>query len=72
MNKPIASHLLVDAETPHERWQREFKEGVADDREIANVSGVPIQPLYTAADCAGAGGDEQLGFPGQPDFTRGI
>jgi methylmalonyl-CoA mutase N-terminal domain/subunit len=72
MNKPVAPHLLADTETAHERWQREFRESVADDREIANVSGIPIRPLYTAADRAGSGGDERLGHPGQPDYTRGI
>jgi methylmalonyl-CoA mutase N-terminal domain/subunit len=30
-----------------------------------------IAPLYTAADRT-PGGDEALGYPGQPDFTRGI
>ena len=55
MNKPVAPHLLAGTETAHERWQREFKEGVADDREIANVSGIPVQPLYTAADRAALG-----------------
>ena len=72
MNKPVDPRLLVDTETAHARWQREFNEGVADDREVANVSGIPIRPLYSAADRAGAGGDAQLGYPGQPDYTRGI
>jgi len=72
MNKPIDPHLLAGSETAHERWQREFKDGVADDRPIANVSGIPIQPLYTSGDRAAAAGDEKLGLPGQPDYTRGI
>ena len=72
MNKPVASRLLADTESAHDRWQREFSEGVADEREIANVSGIPIQPLYTAADRAASGGDESLGYPGQADYTRGI
>jgi len=72
MNKPEAPHLLVDTETPHERWRREFEAGVAGDREIANVSGIPVRPLYTGADRAASGSDEKLGYPGQPDYTRGI
>jgi methylmalonyl-CoA mutase N-terminal domain/subunit len=72
MNKPIDPHLLAGTESAHERWQREFSAGVADEREIANVSGIAIRPLYTAADRAAAGGNEQLGYPGQPDYTRGI
>ena len=72
MNKPDASQLRVATETALERWQREFKEGVVDDRAISNVSGIPIRPLYTAADRVAWGGDERLGLPGQPDYTRGI
>ncbi len=71
MNKPVDPHLLAGTESAHERWQREFAAGVADEREIANVSGIAIQPLYTNADRPAAG-DEPLGYPGQPDYTRGI
>ena len=45
MNKPIEPHLLDGTETAQQRWQREFGEGVADDRQVANVSGIPIEPL---------------------------
>ncbi len=72
MNKPIEPHLLADTTPSQQRWQREFREGVGDDCAIANVSGIPIQPLYTGADRAAAGGDGALGYPGQPDYTRGI
>jgi methylmalonyl-CoA mutase N-terminal domain/subunit len=71
MNKPIESHLLADDLSAHARWQREYRDGVGAGRDIANVSGIAIAPLYTAADHA-AGGDDALGYPGQPDFTRGI
>ena len=71
MNKPIEPHLLAGTETAQQRWQREFAEGVADSSEIANVSGIAIHPLYTAADRA-PDADAKLGYPGQPDYTRGI
>ncbi|MEO6743090.1 MAG: hypothetical protein ABIS28_06480, partial [Caldimonas sp.] len=71
MNKPVEPHLLADTESAQERWQREFRADVGDEREVANVSGIPIRPLYTAADRA-SGADEALGYPGQPDYTRGI
>ena len=45
---------------------------MADDREVANTSGIPIRPLYTAADRAASAGDATLGYPGQPGYTRGI
>ena len=71
MNKPVEPRLLADSEPARARWQREYREGVAAERAIANVSGIPIAPLYTAADRR-PGGDEALGYPGQPDYTRGI
>ncbi|HEY2189451.1 MAG TPA: acyl-CoA mutase large subunit family protein [Caldimonas sp.] len=71
MNKPSEGHLLADDASAQARWQREYRDGVGAGREVANVSGIAIAPLYTAADRA-PGGDEALGYPGQPDFTRGI
>jgi len=69
MNAP-ADRRVADAASAHERWQREYREGIGDAREIANVSGIPVAPLYTAADPPGR--DVALGHPGQPDYTRGI
>src|SRR4029450_13990520 len=71
MNKPIESQLLVDGESAQARWQREYRAGAGAEGEIANVSGIPIAPLYTAADRP-SGRDDALGYPGQPEYTRGI
>ncbi|MEO6363245.1 MAG: methylmalonyl-CoA mutase family protein, partial [Caldimonas sp.] len=70
MNKPIDPQVLAGSahDDAHLRWQADYRAGMAEDKAVVNVSGVPIQPLYTAADTSGAG----LGYPGQPDFTRGI
>ena len=70
MNKPIETPLPAESDPAQARWQREFSEGAGAGREIANVSGIAIAPLYTAADRP-PGGDV-LGYPGQPDYTRGI
>jgi methylmalonyl-CoA mutase N-terminal domain/subunit len=71
MNRPPGSHLLAGAESAAARWQREYRAGVGTDRDVVvNVSGIPIRPLYTAADRDGS--DDALGYPGQPDYTRGI
>jgi methylmalonyl-CoA mutase, N-terminal domain len=40
--------------------------------EFTTVSGYPIQRLYTPADLAGWDPDRDLGFPGEPPYTRGI
>jgi methylmalonyl-CoA mutase, N-terminal domain len=40
--------------------------------EFTTVSSYPIQRLYTPADLAGWNAERDLGFPGQPPYTRGI
>jgi len=71
MNKPIDESLLAagDAEA---RWRREYAEQIGTDREVRNRSGVEIAPLYTPRDWDAAQRAEDLGFPGQPPYTRGI
>ncbi len=41
-------------------------------REFTTVSGHPIRRLYTPADLPDFDPDRDLGFPGQPPYTRGI
>ncbi|MEO9066987.1 MAG: methylmalonyl-CoA mutase family protein, partial [Caldimonas sp.] len=77
MNRPLDSRWLADATSASDdparaKWERDYQAGVADEREVVNVSGIPIKPLYTPADRAAAGSDAELGYPGQPDYTRGI
>ena len=40
--------------------------------EFTTVSGYPIQRMYTPADLQGWDPDRDLGFPGEPPYTRGI
>src|SRR6202049_1070662 len=40
--------------------------------EFTTVSGYPIRGLYTQADLEGWNPDRDLGFPGEPPYTRGI
>jgi methylmalonyl-CoA mutase, N-terminal domain len=40
--------------------------------EFTTVSGYPIQRLYTPADLASWDPDRDLGYPGEPPYTRGI
>ena len=41
-------------------------------KEFTTVSGYPIRRLYTEADLAGWNKQRDLGFPGEPPYTRGI
>jgi methylmalonyl-CoA mutase, N-terminal domain len=40
--------------------------------EFTTISGYPIRRLYTEADLAGWSPERDLGFPGEPPYTRGI
>ena len=40
--------------------------------EFTTVSGFPIQRLYTPADLSGWNAERDLGYPGEPPYTRGI
>jgi methylmalonyl-CoA mutase N-terminal domain/subunit len=37
-----------------------------------SLSGIPIEPLYTPEDLAGASYAERLGYPGEYPYTRGV
>jgi len=41
-------------------------------REFTTISGHPIRRLYTEADLANWDAERDLGYPGQPPYTRGI
>ena len=76
MNKPLdlksplaPSSFLDDAEG---RWERDYREGIGKDAESINRSGVPVRPLYTPRDWDSSAYESDLGFPGQPPYTRGI
>ena len=60
-----------------ERWEREtYGEAVRTTPErpvrFESLSGIPIEPLYTAEDLAGWSADQQLGHPGEYPYTRGV
>jgi len=71
MNKPIDDRLLqaTDAEA---LWQKEYGEQIGADQQVSNRSGIDIAPLYTRRDWDAARHADELGFPGQPPYTRGI
>jgi len=62
--------VKVRARDPQEAWQEEFDSGPKreDGIETSTISGIPIQPLYTAADLPQR--DEEM--PGRYPYTRGI
>jgi methylmalonyl-CoA mutase, N-terminal domain len=58
------------AMTDAERWYRErFEQTPERDALFTTLSGQPVAPLYTSED---VGPPEQIGFPGEYPFTRGV
>ena len=71
MNKPLDKPLLEPA-AGEERWQREYAAQIGADMAVRNRSGIAIKPLYTPRDWNGARYEDDVGYPGQPPYTRGI
>ena len=72
MNKPVEAPFAAGTDAAKARWQSEYRESIGTDRETVNVSGIPVRPLYGPDDWAAYGQADPLGYPGQPDYTRGI
>src|SRR5581483_10643662 len=62
----------VTDQAASERWQREEAAAPKRDTPPTTVSGVPIAPLYTPESLSGFDPEADLGYPGQPPFTRGV
>ena len=53
-------------------WRSQYSRQMGEERPVRNRSGIEIQPLYSASDWSGDRYLQDLGFPGQFPFTRGI
>ena len=54
------------------QWRQAYEKQIGAERTIRNRSGVAVKPLYTAADWPAGRYLDDLGFPGQAPFTRGV
>jgi len=72
MNKPLADPVPASTEEARVRWAAEYAAQIGADRAVHNRSGIPVKPLYTPLDVDPARFDADVGFPGQPPYTRGI
>ncbi len=56
-----------------ERWFRDlYARQPERDELFTTVSGEPIKPLYTPADIEGKDFEEEIGYPGEYPFLRGV
>jgi methylmalonyl-CoA mutase N-terminal domain/subunit len=72
MNKKPRDVALLDSAALEERWQQEYAAQIGEEPTVTNRSGIAIKPLYTPRDWSGRRYDDDLGYPGQPPYTRGI
>ena len=72
MSKEAVQLSLPGFEQAHGRWRAEYGRQIGTDRVIRNRSQIEIKPLYTPRDWNGESFLDDLGFPGQYPFTRGI
>ena len=83
MSQELKPHPTVSFEADRKpsagekRWEEEALRASLEKSgeraaEFTTVSGYPIRRLYTPADLADWGAERDLGYPGQPPYTRGI
>jgi methylmalonyl-CoA mutase N-terminal domain/subunit len=66
--KPTRAELAWEQNT----LQPVLKKSPVRRKEFTTISGHPIRSLYTEADLPGFDAERDLGFPGEPPYTRGI
>ncbi len=72
MSKEAVQLSLPGFEQAHGAWRADYSRQIGTDRLIRNRSGIEIKPLYTPRDWNGDRFLDDLGFPGQYPYTRGI
>jgi methylmalonyl-CoA mutase N-terminal domain/subunit len=63
---------LPGFEQAHGRWRTAYGRQIGTDRVITNRSRIEIKPLYTPRDWNGDAFLDEVGFPGEFPYTRGI
>ncbi|MBM09846.1 MAG: methylmalonyl-CoA mutase [Magnetovibrio sp.] len=63
---------LPGFESAEAQWHQEYSQQIPIDRRILNRSGIQVDPIYTPEQWSSERHMVDLGFPGQPPYTRGI
>ena len=72
MSQEAVQLSLPGFDQAHGRWRTDYDRQIGTDRTIKNRSRIEIKPLYTPRDWNGDAFLDDLGFPGQYPYTRGI
>ncbi len=64
---------MGDVRSEYERWQERMLSGSPERAgQFTTDSGIPVKALYTPLDLEGADYVEDIGFPGEYPYTRGV
>ena len=72
IHKADVAEDRTPASAAEQEWRTQFDQQITDGPEVRNRSGILVEPIYTPRDWSADQYAEQLGFPGQPPYTRGI
>ena len=73
MSRLFDGNTIEEIDQRKEGWQKEAYDPQKKlDKTFQTLSGFPIEPLYTPADTAGMDYLQDLGFPGQEPYVRGV
>jgi methylmalonyl-CoA mutase N-terminal domain/subunit len=65
--------MAIRSKTRREEWEGRYRTGRRGPMKSAHtISGIDVQPLYTADDLPGFDPETQLGYPGEFPYTRGV
>lgn len=53
-------------------WRKAYDAGLKREADFDTISGEELKPLYTQDDLAGVDVEEEIGYPGQFPYTRGV
>src|SRR5580700_8827108 len=75
--KSLAPASVSKKSTAQQSWEENtlkptLQKSPERQKEFTTTSGYPIRRLYTEADLSGWDANRDLGFPGEPPYTRGI
>ncbi len=56
----------------HQAWEEKYLSSKKESKKFYTSSGIPVKPVYTPEDRKGQNYLEEIGFPGDYPFTRGI
>ncbi len=64
--------MSVEDRKGKQQWRRDYAAGGGAEDRVENRSGIEIDPLYTPDDWSEGRYAEDLGYPGQQPYTRGV